>query len=118
MTKLGHSGAAASPSDARSQRPSAAAAAPTRSSRHQNMDALAEADAAISKDPKNADGHYARGVVLLNMGQPVLAAMAFRRALALDPTHAQSSAALAAAERPAEKLHRSLSTPPPASVWQ
>jgi tetratricopeptide (TPR) repeat protein len=58
--------------------------------RRRTMDALQAADAALALDRNCADAHCARGVVLLDMDQPVLASIAFRRALTLEPNHRDS----------------------------
>jgi tetratricopeptide (TPR) repeat protein len=58
--------------------------------RDRTMDALSAADAAVAVDRNAADGHCARGIVLLEMAQPMLAVLAFRRALALEPKHREA----------------------------
>lgn len=52
--------------------------------------ALAELDALIAKDPKNADAHYARGWVLSRTSKNEDAVAAYDRAFELDPTLADA----------------------------
>ena len=64
----------------------------------QLFDALVAADAAVALNAKDTAGHRARGFALLEMKQPVLAAMAFRRVLAVVPDDPEAALALGNAE--------------------
>ena len=66
--------------------------------------ALATLDEAVALQPQNADVHYQRGLVLLNvLGRPADAADAFVRALELDPLDDASAHQLAVALRRAAR---------------
>jgi tetratricopeptide (TPR) repeat protein len=56
--------------------------------------ALALLDQALKQDPRSAVGHYYRGLILRDRGHLRDAAIAFERAIALDPDHLEAAIAL------------------------
>lgn len=61
-------------------------------------EALAVADTMVALEPAALDGHHARGVVLLEIGEAILARDAFAQAVAAQPLAVESIFGLAVAE--------------------